>query len=137
MKRTTVPATVTILNKQTGKPILLPDGTPFTKSFKDYMFDVVLNDPRGCKTPVEQAVRGKIIDKTCAIPDESPEGYAYDLEDAEFAHIMPIVREPQSPYVPLISTQTLSYPAALEAAIDPSKTKSLPQPAEAAPEATA
>jgi len=137
MKRIPVPASVTILNKQTGKPLLLQDGSPFTKSFKDYMFDVVLNDQKGCKTPVEQALRGKIIDKTCAIPDESPDGFDYDLEDAEYAHVMPIVRNPDAPYVPLIGTQTQSFPAALEAAIAPSKTKSVAEPAKAPAEASA
>lgn len=136
MREITVPPTVTIMNRQTKQPLLVED-KPLTKSFKDYMFDIVLNDQRACKTNVEQAMWGKIIDKVCDIPDESPEGYKLRLKDQEYAKAMPIVREPQSFYAPLIGTQLGSFPEALEAALEVDETKSVAKLAEAATEASA
>lgn len=136
MREITVPPTVVIMNRQTKQPLLV-DGKPLTKAFKDYMFDVVLNDQRACTSNVEQASWAKVIDKVCDIPDESPEGFKVRLRDAEYARVITIAREPKSFYAPLIGTQLGSFPEALEAALEVDETKSVPQLTQAAPEASA
>jgi len=140
MKRIEVPADIVlrnpvtkkiiedvVLDPSTGKPLLDADQRtvykPVTKSFRDYAGEAWLNDQRIAQTRA-QLRRRPVIE---AAFDEAKGGGVIYLEDADYAHVKPIVEERPLVFSPGIEQQLLAFDDAFLAAKDV-KTKDAAEP---------
>lgn len=111
MKRISIPADITVTHPITREP--LPGAPP--KTFVGHAVDCWLSDNRLGTTPKDLARVGKMLEGLVALKP----GDTWELEDADFDKLRPIVEAPQNTYPsPLLNLQVLPFSTAFLEATD-------------------
>lgn len=107
MRYVLVPPPVAIVDRNNGNR---PTGEIVNLS--DLAFRVWLNDARAAETPVKIARWCRVVHAF----DRAKEGDVLELEDADYATLIAIVREPHAALPALIAVQCLAFYDAIEKA---------------------
>lgn len=78
------------------------------RDFLNWLFEVILNDPRGCEGgPVQMRRWAKVIDKFEKYGDKP--GNVVMLEDNDHAKLVEIAKKPQVQHMAIVNVQLLPF----------------------------
>lgn len=109
MKKITIPSNVTIVD-QTGKPALDQNSQPVSISFKDFVTNTLLVDPKFGKTMLDVFSAVEIKEKLQTAQE------TVELENADYERLLAVMTEPTNAYNPVIVIQVVSFLRAIQEA---------------------